>query len=80
MIRTLDFHEPREQAGFRPGYSTMGHLQVVNQLQERANEYNIPLCFAFVDYEKALVTIEFEPLFKGLQNQGVDEVYLDLYN
>ena len=54
MIRTLDFHQPHEQAGFRVGYSTIDHLQVVNQLQEKANEYNMPLYFAFVDYEKAL--------------------------
>ena len=50
-------------------------LQVVNQLQKKANEYNhIPLCFAFVDYEKAFDTIEFEPLFEGLKNQGVDHL------
>ena len=78
MIRTLDFHQPREQAGFRAGYSTIDHLQVVNQLQEKANEYNIPLCFAFVDYEKAFDSIEFEPLFEGLKNQGIDEAYLNI--
>ena len=78
MIRTLDFHQPREQAGFRAGYSTIDHLQVVNQLQEKANEYNMPLCFAFVDYEKAFDSIEFEPLFEGLKNQGVDEAYLNI--
>ena len=75
MIRTLDFHQRREQAGFR---STIDHLQVVNQMQEKANEYNIPLCFAFIDYEKAFDSIEFEPLFEGLKNQGVDEAYLNI--
>ena len=69
MICTLDFHQIREQAGFRTGYSIMDHLQVVSQLEEKANEY-IPLCFAFVDYEKAFDGIEFEPLFEGLKKPG----------
>ena len=77
MIRMLDFHQPREQAGFRASYSMIHHLQVVNQPQEKAKEY-MPLCFAFVDYEKAFDSIEFEPLFEGLKNQGVDEVYLNI--
>ena len=77
MIRTLDFHQPCEQARFRAGYSMIDHLQVVNQLQEKANEYNMPLCFAFVYYEKAFDSIEFEPHFEGLKNQGVDEAYFN---
>ena len=68
MIRTLDFHQPSEQAWFRAGYSTIDHLHVVNQLQEKANEYNFPISFAFVDYEKAVDSIEFEPFFEGLKN------------
>ena len=62
MIRMLDFHQPREQAGFRASYSTIDHLHAVNQLQEKANEYDIPLWFAFVDYKKAFDSIEFKPL------------------
>ena len=42
----------RQQSRVSAGYSTIDHLQVVNQLQEKANEYNIPLCFA--NYEKPL--------------------------
>ena len=84
MLRTLDQNQPREQAGFRSGFSTIDHIHVVSQLQEKANEYNIPLCFAFVDYEKASDSIEFTPLFKALKNQGVDPAYInlicDLYN
>ena len=78
MIRTLNLHKPCEQAGFRAGYSTIDHLQAVNQLQEKANEYNFPLRFAFVDYEKDFDSMEFEPLFEELKNQGVDEAYLNL--
>ena len=54
MLRTLDQHQPREQAGFRSGCSTIDRIQVISQLQEKADEYNIPLCFAFVEYEKAI--------------------------
>ena len=38
----------------------------------------MPLCFAFVDYEKAFGSVKFEPLFEGLKNQGVDEAYLNI--
>ena len=51
------------------------HLQVVNQLQEKANEYNISLCLSFVDCEKTFDSIEFEPLFEGLKKQSLDETY-----
>ena len=78
MICMLDFHQPHEQARFRTGYSTMDHLQVVNQLQEKANEYNIPLCCAFVDYENSFDSTEFEPLFEGLNNQAVDEAFFNI--
>ena len=78
MRNTLDERLSREQAGFRPGYSTIDHIQVVSQLQEKANEYNIPLCFAFIDYEKAFDSIEFVPLFSALENQGVDKAYVNI--
>ena len=84
MLRTLDQHQPREQAGFRSGFSTIDHIQVISKLQDKADEYKIPLCFAFVDYEKAFDSIEFNPLFESLENQGVEAAYItllrDLYN
>ena len=46
MLSTLDQHQPDEQAGFRSGFSTIDHIQVISQLQENADEYKTPLCFA----------------------------------
>ena len=78
MLRTFNFHQQREQAGFRSGYSTVYHLQAVNKVQEKANVYNIPLNFAFVEYEKAFDSIDFESLFEALRDQDVDEAYLKI--
>ena len=78
ILQTLDFHQSREQAGLRAGFSTVDHLHVIRQLQEKAHEYNISLYFAFVDYEKAFDSIEFEPIFHALKNHGVDKAYLDI--
>ena len=59
-------------------------MRIVSQLQEKEREYNIPLSFAFVDYEKAFNSMEFTPFFRALENHGVDPAYLtlmrDLYN
>ena len=48
------------------------------------NTCKIPLCLAFVDYEKAFDSIEFNPLFESLENQGVEAAYItllrDIYN
>jgi len=62
LEKTLDENQPREQAGFRSGYSTTDHICIINQLKEKCREYNIPFCIAFVDYEKA---------FDSLQTQAV---------
>ena len=41
MLRMLDQHQPREQAGFRSGFSTIDHIQVISQLREKADKYKI---------------------------------------
>ncbi|XP_069987686.1 uncharacterized protein [Penaeus vannamei] len=51
-------NQPRGQAGFRKGYSTIYHLHSVNQLIEKSDEYKIPLAMAFVDYQKAFDSVD----------------------
>ena len=58
LTKRLDDYQGIEQAGFRKGYSTCDHLLTMKILVERANEYNISLLMAFVDFEKAFDTVE----------------------
>lgn len=78
LSRKLDDEQPREQAGFRSGYSTMDHLQSINQILERCREYHIPLCLVFVDYEKAFDSIEINAVINALAHQGIETTYLKM--
>ena len=76
--RTLDENQPREQAGFRKGYSTTDHLQALNQIIEKSNKYNLPLCIGFIDYEKAFDTVEHFAIFEALRKTNVNETYINI--
>ena len=78
MEHTLDTNQPREQAGFRKGYSTTDHLQSINQVIEKCNEFNLPLCIAYIDYEKAFDSVEHAIIFKALRNIGINETYINI--
>ncbi len=73
---TLDSNQPREQSGFRSGYSTTDHIHVINQIIEKSAEYNLPLCMAFIDYEKAFDSVKTAAVMQALKQQGVDELYI----
>ena len=77
LTRVLDENQPIEQAGFRSGYSTIDHIHTVNQLKEKCAEYQKPLCFAFVDYEKAFDSAESKAILNSLEKQGIDKGYID---
>uniref|UniRef100_A0A914URA7 Reverse transcriptase domain-containing protein n=1 Tax=Plectus sambesii TaxID=2011161 RepID=A0A914URA7_9BILA len=78
LTRQFDEQQPKEQAGFRSGYSTIDHIQVLNQLIERWREYKMPLVLAFVDYEKAFDSVEFNAVLQALHRQGFDNDYIAL--
>ena len=74
----LDETQRREQAGFRSKYSTTDHIHAINQLKEKCREYNIPLCVSFVDYEKAFDSVQTQSILTSLQEQGIEDVYIDI--
>ena len=75
--KTLDENQPREQAVFRSRYSTTHHIHVVNQLKEKCREYNIPLCIAFVDYEKTFDPVQIQSVLTSRQEKGIEDVYIE---
>ena len=42
ISKPLDDNQPRVQAGFKKSYSTIDHLQTLNQPIEKPSEYNMP--------------------------------------
>ena len=59
-------------------YSTTDHIHAINQLKEKCREYNIPLCVAFVDYEKAFDSVQTQAILTLLQEQGIEDVYIEI--
>lgn len=74
----LDSNQPPEQAGFRKGLSAIDHIHTVNQLIEKANEYEIELHLVFVDFQKAFDSINHTYLWNALEEQGVCKEILDI--
>ncbi len=61
-----------EPAGFRKGYSTTDHLQVITQLVQKANKYELPMCFIFVDYEKVVDSVEYVGILEAIKEHQVE--------
>ena len=78
LEKRLDENQPGEQAGFRSKYSTTDHIHAINQLKEKCREYNIPLCVAFVDYEKAFDSVQFHAILTSLQKKGIEDAYIEI--
>ena len=45
---------------------------------EKCREYNIPLCVAFVDYKKAFDSVQTQAILTSLQEQGIEDVYIEI--
>ena len=78
--RQLDSHQPPEQTGFRPSFSTTDHLQTLNQIMEKHIEFQKPLYLAFVDYTKAFDSVKHLSIFSALSKQNLEQTYIDILN
>ena len=73
--KKFDFYQPVEQAGFRSGFSTNDHLQVMRTLIEKCNEYKISIVLIFIDFEKAFDSVETWSIWDSLDECRVDSRY-----
>ena len=76
--RQLDENQARKQAGFRCGYSTTNHLKVMQKVDWKTCEYELPLCLAFVDYKKAFDLVEHTEVIKALKFNQIDRGYIEI--
>ena len=75
LEKKLDENQHREQAGFRSKTSTLRQI-TYNQLK-KCSEYNIQLCVAFVDYEKAFDSVQTQAILISLQEQGIEDIHIN---
>ena len=56
----------------------MDHIHTINQIREKCGSYNLPLCLIFVEFEKALDSVEISAILTSLTTLGVDHHYIHL--
>ena len=61
-----------------PSITLPDHLQALNQVIEKCNEYNKTLCVGFVDYEKAFDSVEHFAILDTLIKIGVHPIYVKI--
>ena len=78
ITQSIDKTQPREQAGFRSGFSTMDHIHTVEQIIEKCREFNRPLYVAFIDYSKAFDSVSHCSIWNALHYSGVNQKYINI--
>jgi hypothetical protein len=68
LMTIMDGNQPEKQVGFHAKYSTMDHLQAINQIIEKSQEFNQNLYVAHVDYNKAFDSVEQDSILEMRRN------------
>ena len=71
MKRGVDKKLRMEQAGFRPQRSTTEQIFILQNILEQANEWRAGLYTHFVDFEKAIDSINRESLWNIMRSYGI---------
>ncbi|GBP92567.1 Retrovirus-related Pol polyprotein from type-1 retrotransposable element R2 [Eumeta japonica] len=74
----IEKHQTKEQAGFRPGFSTIDHIHTTEQIVEKYQEFKSPLYLAYVDYAKAFDSITHDSIWQALKHQNIPDIYINI--
>jgi len=64
--KKLDEYQSVEQAGFRKKYSTVDHIQALNQLIEKTKEFNIDIALMFIDFNNTFDSLFHDKIWEIL--------------
>ena len=78
LKNTLSFSQSRDKAAFKKGFTTSDHLQCLNQLIEKSNEYQFQVYFGFLDFKKAFDSVEHFAIWEALEKCGVNSNYIKI--
>ena len=69
---------PASQAAYQPGRGTIEQIFALEQIIEKAIEFNNPVFIVFIDFTKAFDSIKFDCLWKLLGETSINKRYIKL--
>lgn len=67
----VDSQQPCEQTVLRSGYSSIDHLQAVNQILKKVKSTKLTFSMAFEDFSKVFDSVEHSFMIQAMVNQGI---------
>ena len=69
---------PDVQAGFRKGRGTRDQIANIHWIIEKAREFQKNMCFCFINYTKAFDSVDYNKLWKILQEMAIPDYLICL--
>ena len=73
MLKILEARLPDVQAGFRKGTGTRDQIANIRWIIKKAREFQKNIYFCFIDYAKAFDCVDYNKLWKILQEMGIPD-------
>ncbi len=78
VYNILEAQQPEKQAGFHKNYSTIDHIQTLNQILEKSKEYQIKIEIMFVDFNKAFDSLYHNEIWITFAKQGIAQKIMEI--